>query len=87
MFTLCLTKSWLKNTDEIGDHSFLPSQHWHMQWMFICCIKRLRPGSSDGLPHEERKWAGRDKVLHYPCLSDELIHFSKGGISEGRKKS
>lgn len=38
-------------------------------------------------PMRKESGQGRDKVLHYPCLSDELIHFSKGGISEGRKKS
>lgn len=30
---------------------------------------------------------GRDKVPPCPCLSNELINVSRGGVSEGRKKS
>lgn len=36
-------------------------------------------------PMRKESGQGRDKVLHYPCLSDELIHFSRGGQKERLK--
>lgn len=41
------------------------------------------------MDYSMRKESGqdRDKVTHCLCLSNELINFSRGGVSGGRKKS